>query len=204
MSESDEDKWLAYELHDRLLPWIHGARMQLANLRVAPEGQEQLDLARQCLTMAAEEGRALIGFVESRTMEASTDSLEIVIRKFVAVTQPLALQSQQEIRLIDPFDVGSGWSASEAWTILRIIQQAVQNAIQHAGPCAIELYGSVSNGGLLIEVRDSGRGFDSSNIPSGHFGVSSMKERAESIGAELQIRSDSGRGTVISLKVPRL
>ena len=203
MSDSEDDKWLAYELHDRLLPWIHGARMQLANLKVSSEDQTLLDIARHCLTMAAEEGRALIGFIESQASAALIDSLEMAVRKFVAVSLPLAQQGQQEIRITEGFRLGTGWTTRESWAILRIIQQAVQNAIQHAGPAVIELSGREESDKMIVEVRDSGRGFSTAQIPSGnHFGVSSMRERAEAIGAELEIQSGKDKGTIITLKVP--
>ncbi len=202
MSKPENEKWLAYELHDRLMPWIHGARMQLANLQATSGGQQQLEVAKQCLAMAAEEGRSLIGFIESQAGEGQEALLEHAIRKFVAVCQSLAQQSQQSIKIAEPFQVGQDWGPSEAWCILRIIQQSVMNAIQHAGPCQIELKSSLIGKQAEFEVRDTGTGFDVENSPPGHFGLTSIRERAESIGAELLIESRPQQGTIVRLKVP--
>jgi signal transduction histidine kinase len=49
-------------------------------------------------------------------------------------------------------------------------------------------------------ICDNGIGFDPSQIPPGHYGLSMMKERAESIGATLTVTSEVGQGTKIDIR----
>lgn len=203
MSDSNEkQRWVAYELHDRLLPWLHGAKMQLSNLKVSAESEAQLRVAKHCLTIAGEEGRALIGFLESYDQQQA-GSLESSILKFVAVTEPMAAQQQQQIEIEEPLASTLRLSITQAWNLLRILQQSVLNAVQHAGPCIIRISMLDEGHAFKLSVRDSGVGFDASSaIPSNHFGLVGMRERARSIGAQLDIRSSPGKGTSVSLILP--
>ena len=59
--------------------------------------------------------------------------------------------------------------------------------------------------GFVLEVRDDGRGFDSEAVAAQgrrHFGLQFMRERAELIGARLDIRSRPDGGTVVRLTIP--
>jgi signal transduction histidine kinase len=62
-----------------------------------------------------------------------------------------------------------------------------------------------SDGNLRLRVADDGRGFDPA-VPhsqgSPRFGLATMRERAQSIGADLQIESSPGHGTRVRLDVP--
>lgn len=208
MNDSHETRrWIAYELHDRLLPWIHGAKMQLANLESTQGNEQRLEIAKHCLTIAAEEGRALISFLESDQNER-VDSLRHSIEQFIEMTRPLASQQGQQLTIIQPLNLPKTTTAELAWPLLRIVQQSVLNAVQHAGPCEIKLSSQLNASGpnqseLSICIEDTGKGFDTqAEIESTHFGLSSMKQRAESINARLQIDSAVRRGTRIELTLP--
>ena len=55
-------------------------------------------------------------------------------------------------------------------------------------------------GRVELHIRDNGRGFDPAHIPSGHYGLSIMRERAKAIGAELSVVSQPGHGTEIVIR----
>lgn len=202
MSDSKEgQRWLAYELHDRLMPWIHGARMLLSRLQVAEESAENLGTANHCLKIAAEEGRSLIGFLESLGQD-SPFQLSSELEKFVELTRSLADAQQQKI-VLKSENLPELLPAAQAWSVLRVIQQAVLNAVQHAGPCEIVIDSRISEAGWVLTVSDSGIGFElnDSKLPN-HFGLTSMQQRAESLAAQLEIKSLPGKGTTIALHLP--
>jgi two-component system nitrate/nitrite sensor histidine kinase NarX len=94
---------------------------------------------------------------------------------------------------------GSGAIPAEVQVALyRTCQEGLNNIAKHAraDQVAIELH--LGAGGVEMHLHDDGRGFNPSSIPSGHFGLSMMKERAETVGAELKITSDPGQGSTIS------
>ena len=94
--------------------------------------------------------------------------------------------------------------------IFRIVQEALTNVEKHAdaGEAAVELQ-CENDGSFSVTVSDNGTGFDpggAKSAPSGggiHLGVRGMKERAILLGGNLAITSQRGKGTQVSLSVPR-
>ena len=89
--------------------------------------------------------------------------------------------------------------------VLRVVQEALQNVRKHASATNVRISTSVDIDGFALEVRDDGRGFDSETVAAQgrrHFGLQFMRERAELIGARLDIRSRPNDGTVVRLTIP--
>lgn len=89
--------------------------------------------------------------------------------------------------------------------VLRIIQEALQNVRKHAQAARVTIRGSREGTDLVVEIRDDGRGFTPSPTTSGShrtFGIQFMRERAESIGARLEVGSQPGDGTTVRLVIP--
>lgn len=90
-----------------------------------------------------------------------------------------------------------------AGNLLLIIQEATRNAIRHARANSIEIsVEPTGNGaGIQILIADDGCGFDRQTCPrtsEGHFGLETMKGRAERIGGVLTVESESGMGTRVT------
>jgi signal transduction histidine kinase len=87
--------------------------------------------------------------------------------------------------------------------LYRIAQEALNNVIKHARASRVDVRLECDTGptgravGLLI--RDDGQGFDPEAARPDHLGLGIMRERAEAIGADLQIESIVGQGTQVSL-----
>ena len=81
-------------------------------------------------------------------------------------------------------------------------REALANVVRHAHATAALVRVEAQDGQVLVEVRDNGRGFDSSEGHSGHFGLDSMRSRAAEIGGRLTIASGAGYGTVVRVRVP--
>ena len=89
----------------------------------------------------------------------------------------------------------------------RIGQEAITNAVRHADARRIRLDLRFEPGAIALCVADDGCGFDVDRVQSeaaDHYGLVSMRERAEDIGAELEITSEKGRGTIVRLRAPLL
>jgi signal transduction histidine kinase len=92
--------------------------------------------------------------------------------------------------------------ADAAHEILMIVREAVANAGRHGCPRAIDISAQHVADHLLFRVSDDGIGFDveSASTPSDdHYGILGMHERAEMIGADLDITSSEAAGTCISI-----
>lgn len=87
--------------------------------------------------------------------------------------------------------------------VIRIIQEALTNIRKHAAATKVTVNVSCSEGKLSISIADNGNGFDTTKeTPEGHYGLASMQERSSEINSSLQISSQIGYGTTVSLVVP--
>jgi signal transduction histidine kinase len=98
-------------------------------------------------------------------------------------------------------NVDSSCSLSEdvAIALYRITQESLNNVAKYALASEIVVDLSCDTSGMLLSIKDDGRGFDPSAIPAGHLGVSIMRARAQEIGASLKIDSEIGRGTQVTV-----
>jgi two-component system nitrate/nitrite sensor histidine kinase NarX len=98
-----------------------------------------------------------------------------------------------------------GLNEAARTVVLRVVQEALQNVRKHASATNVRITTSVDADGFILEVRDDGRGFDSEAVAAlgrRHFGLQFMRERAELIGARLDLRSRPDGGTVVRLTIP--
>ena len=89
--------------------------------------------------------------------------------------------------------------------LLRIAQEAVTNTVKHAHAREVWIRLNMDNGKLRMRVADDGEGFEQTDAFSdvgGHFGLLGMRERAERLGGDLQLRSEPGAGTEVEVTVP--
>ncbi len=211
-------RWLAHELHDGLLQWVVGARMQmeaaLAKVEKDSAAAANLDQAIVHLLNALAEGRSLIGFLDHQEL-GDCDAMAS-IAQFVDAMQTLVEQSGQTLHLELPSPSWPAIPKQHAWSVLRFVQQAVQNAIQHAGPTSIVVQlgwvdagssGRESAGlnGSMVRaiVEDQGRGFDSEiESRAGHFGLQSLQQRASMCGGRFRLITSPGAGCRAILEMP--
>jgi signal transduction histidine kinase len=86
-----------------------------------------------------------------------------------------------------------------ATALYQILQEAVQNAVQHSGCSAIEIAVKSTRSGPSLEVRDNGRGFDPGDLSAGSrgLGLLGMEHHAAQGGVSLSITSSPGSGTTV-------
>lgn len=88
--------------------------------------------------------------------------------------------------------------------MFRIVQEALNNVEKHAGASHVTVEIESSPAKLFLTVRDDGKGFASSRNrgKTRSLGIASMRERTELLGGYLKIKSEPGRGTVVSIDIP--
>ena len=91
--------------------------------------------------------------------------------------------------------------------LYRIVQESLSNIKRHARATQASVMVDFSAQAIHIKVIDNGAGFEVPKIPaefvsSGHFGLAGLYERAQLIGARLEIKSVSGKGTQLSIYLP--
>ena len=91
--------------------------------------------------------------------------------------------------------------SAKAMHLYRIAQEAVNNAVKHSGGTRVEIVLGETDGAITLTVRDDGTGMRAPQQASQGLGMHIMQYRARLIGAHLDIRPDSPRGTVVICSV---
>lgn len=87
-------------------------------------------------------------------------------------------------------------------------REFVVNAMKHAGPCRIAIRVFITGADAIVEVRDTGIGFDPAIVhlfeadDDGGFGLFNVRERVHSLGGRIDIESSPGQGTTARIAVP--
>jgi signal transduction histidine kinase len=82
----------------------------------------------------------------------------------------------------------------------RLCQEAFNNIAKHARASQVAILLEYDVGAVELHIRDDGQGFDPEQTPSGHYGLSMMRERAEAVGMILSVTSQPGQGTEIAIR----
>jgi signal transduction histidine kinase len=86
--------------------------------------------------------------------------------------------------------------------LLRIIQEAMSNVRKHSGAQHVTIRVARSGECTIISVEDDGKGFDPILVEGLHFGLATMRERAQQVNAQLEIDSHVGAGTIVRICLP--
>jgi two-component sensor histidine kinase/streptogramin lyase len=85
--------------------------------------------------------------------------------------------------------------------LLLIFKEAVSNAARHSDCSRVVIDFKAEHHRLWLRIADNGSGFDAGSESSGH-GLTNMVRRAKNLGGELQIDSNRGHGTTVSVEIP--
>jgi signal transduction histidine kinase len=200
LSMLSERNRLALELHDvvsqKLFSLVLSAEAAATLLdRDVPAARLQIDRVQQLARQALDELRLLI--LELRPPDLERDGLAGALRKEVDMLRQL-----HDVEIVLEVEDGINGGARDA-EVLRIAQEALHNALRHAAPDRVSVRVAGAGDRLLVEVIDDGAGFEPGDgeLRSKHLGLTSMEERARSIGGTLELRSAPGAGTTVRLEV---
>ncbi len=200
----EERERMAYEMHDTLSQSFAGIGFQLKAIRESmpaelPQLHQQLDLASELVRHSHEETRRSIAVL--RPEQPGSDGLLTALRE---CANRLVEGGSVKIVATCTGDVAKT-PFRVADTLYHIGQEALANAVRHARPATLEIELAFEKGLVHLRVRDDGGGFTPSDELPG-FGLRSMRRRAASVGAMLQISSVPGEGTEVwvrsGLKAP--
>jgi NarL family two-component system sensor histidine kinase YdfH len=200
---TQERQRMAQELHDTLAQGLAGLILQLeaADSHLeggnAPKAQETVQRAMERARTTLREARRAIQALRPAVLEQDSlvDALGREMDEFAAATGKRAtFQVDSSSPDVPP---------AAAQDILRIVQESLTNAARHAEAEHVVVRLETDNDWLRVVVEDDGRGFDPDEVAGqpGSFGLRGLKERADHIGGELQVRSAPGRGTTVTLEM---
>jgi signal transduction histidine kinase len=201
LAVAEERNRLARDLHDSMNQHLFGlvlnAEAALAMVRDDPAGAEaQLKQVKDLARSTMEELRTLIAGLRPPALEE--DGLATTLRKQVDVLRR-AHRSGIELSV----DGDGRLDPDHAREVLRIAQEALRNALQHADASTVQVRLTQRGTRLTLVVRDDGVGFDPAarSARSRRLGLTTMRERARAIGGTLRIETAPGAGTTVRLEV---
>jgi signal transduction histidine kinase/ligand-binding sensor domain-containing protein len=193
---------LAREIHDTLAQGFVGISSQLDAVAMCMPGdpssaQRFLDLARKMARHSVTEARRAVMGLRASALEGQdlATALKLGTSQWTAGYNLEVHVDADSARL--PHEMEQN--------LLRIAQEAVTNALKHAGAGKIWIRLQVEARKLCLCITDDGHGFAHSEVFSGtggHFGLIGMRERAHRLGGELRLESTPGTGTLIEVMVP--
>lgn len=180
---------IAQEFHDGLSQELSFLKSQLASGQV-PDEAMMPHLSAAADRAALESRRALSGLVSKQAPDLAT-AMRHEARKVA-----IPLGARIDVRIDDDVDVDP-----ESWpNLARIVREAAANAIRHGNASLVIVRARSSSAGVHIAISDDGAGFDVAGASTG-LGLGNMRDRAESLGGDLTVRS-TPTGTVVDVRVP--
>jgi two-component system nitrate/nitrite sensor histidine kinase NarX len=194
----DERNRLAQELHDAVNQTLFSAALIAEALpdiwaEDPQHGEEVLEELR-LLTQGA--------LAEMRTLLLELRPAALAERNFGELLQHLTKAFANRTRIPVNLVIASDCTLPSEVQIVfyRIAQEALVNIAKHAKATQVSLKFDCTSAEAVLSISDNGCGFDINCVLVGHFGVTIMHERAEGIGAALDIDSQPGRGVYITLR----
>ena len=195
---------IARELHDTLLQNLAGVSLLLDGVSkqivLAPErAKEQLKFVREQVDSCFRETRLKVW--DLRSPELNEHGLPAILREFMQhISRATTAHCEMAVT-----GQPCPYPAEVEEELLRIAQEALNNAVRHAQPREIHLRLQYESDSLRLGVSDDGRGFavDEAYRQIGHWGLKNMRDRAAQIGAHWQMTTTEGHGTEITVCVPR-
>lgn len=191
---------LARELHDAVAQKLFSLRLTARTASALAEKDpvrtvRELEQVERLAADALAELRAVI--FELRPADLA-DGLVASLRKHAEVLDR-AHETAVRFSAAEPVVLPEEQEA----VVLRIAQEAVYNALRHAGARTVDVSLRVLDGSAVLEVADDGSGFAASDgDQQGGLGLASMRDRACSIGGTFGIDAGPGHGTTVRLEVP--
>jgi signal transduction histidine kinase/ligand-binding sensor domain-containing protein len=203
----DERTRVARELHDTLLQNFQASLVQMQAARNLlsrhPEKAVQtLDDAIEATAGALDESRDAIQGLRSVPMASGN------LAELLTTTSEDLAKSGNTPPILELVEEGERRTLSPAMKdeICRIALEVLRNAYRHANAHSIEAEVRYGEDVLRLRIRDDGKGIDPKVLQDGgivgHYGLRGMRERAQRMGAKLDLWTEAGAGTEIQLTVP--
>jgi signal transduction histidine kinase len=189
-----ERRRLARDLHDGIAQELAFIAMQ-ARHRQQVSGESWIDDIVDAADRALAESRGTL-----RQLTSTSASLGETLH---AAAEDVALRAGARVRL-EADDAQDAPSAEAQEALVRIVREAVTNAVRHGKASAATLSLRHEQGALRLTIADNGVGFDPSVAArrSSGFGLGGMEARAVELGGRVQVRSQPGAGASVDVILP--
>jgi signal transduction histidine kinase len=197
----EERQRLARELHDSVTQTIFSMTLlgdAIPHLieRDPARARERTERLNELARGALAEMRALI--IELRPESLEVDGLVGSLNK-----QVTALRDRHQLHVVAALGDEPDLPLEVKHDLYRIAREALHNVVKHANASHVELRLAHEDGGVVLEVRDDGTGFDPAVVPHTRMGLRSMRERVAQLGGRIEIDSAPGMGSRVRVVLAR-
>jgi len=200
--QEEERTRIARELHDDLGQSLTALKMDVGGLlRMTPPSAASEPL-RNRITRTLDETVTSVQRISSELRPSVLDDLGLLaaieadasrFEQRTGIECELSLPQETELRI----------EGAAVTAIYRIVQEALTNVSRHANATRVELRLRQRHEELLLEVRDDGRGITAEEVRDPFsLGLIGIRERAAFAGGTVHIEGVSGRGTIVSVRIP--
>jgi signal transduction histidine kinase len=199
-----ERERMAREIHDTLAQGMtsivmlaQAAQVELQRGRSEPAGTKLAaieDTARENLA----EARALVAAFTPVALSGATLT-EVLRRQAERFAAETGVDVQVSLDMAD--EEVAVLPQGQQVVVLRAAQESLANVRKHAGATQVRITLGIAAGGICIEIRDDGLGFEP-QAPASGFGLAAMRGRVEESGGTVQVDSAPGRGTRVQVLIP--
>ena len=197
----DERGHLARELHDELGALLTAAKLDVARIKSRlggnyPEATERLEHLTSTLNSGIALKRRIVEDLHPSSLShlGLVASLEILAREFQERSGLVISTNLEHVEL----------DSSSQLTIYRLVQESLTNISKYASAKKVCVKLESTDGYAIVEVVDDGKGFNTSEVGAGSYGLTGMRHRVEAISGKLTVSSAEGRGAHIMAVVPTL
>ncbi|MFM7108159.1 MAG: PAS domain-containing protein [Planctomycetaceae bacterium] len=196
--QENERQTLCHELHDGLIQYAIGAKMQLDSARDEEDPAlraERIDAALVCLERGIAEGRQVIRGVRPAVLDdlGLAAAIEDLAEQLAAGGVIVESSLDEGLDAVPP---------QFCTTIYRVVQEALTNVRKHAGTDRATVEVRRVGDDVHVRIRDHGPGFDVEEARARGFGLVGMTERVRLAGGTLWIESGPAAGTQVNARLP--
>jgi len=199
----DERSAIARELHDTLAQSLSYLQIQVTRLYILMRS----DAEQQAVNEVLGELKEGLGAAYHQLRELlTTFRLQMNERGLGAALEETVAEFNErgevEIQLDDQI-IGDAISVNEEIHVLQIVREALSNVMYHSGATlALVRLSTQSDNSLVISVVDNGVGIPAEARRTHHYGLTIMRERANSLDGDLRIEPNPEGGTRVTLSIP--
>lgn len=205
---AEERARLAREMHDSLAKTLRGIAFTAAALpawvrRDPARARDEAERIASAIEIASREARGLItGLRDDSVTQPLPEAVRTVADRW---------GSEEETRISCDIHQEADLPLRARYEVLAILSEVLTNIERHAEASEVEVSLDTDQSGVVLSVRDNGRGFTHKTdtqeglgalARDGHYGLIGLYERADRIEAEVTVMSVPGEGTTVTVVVP--
>ena len=199
----EEQIRIAREVHDELGQALTALKLQLTWLsNRLPKGRSLLQEKARSMSLSIDETIQAVRRISSELRPGLLDTAGLIA---TLEWQAHEFQKQTGIQCrVKSVAKETLWDQDLNTAFFRIFQETLTNIIRHAHATRVEVRFLETESHLVLEVKDNGRGISEEEINNTKsIGLLGMRERAALLNGEVRLRGQPGKGTTVSVRIPR-